>query len=353
MNGHLLARHGGLSTTIQDRGRTGFQSLGVPVSGALDLPSLRLANALVGNDEGQGALEIRHLGPVLQVEADAVRVALAGTGAPIEIREPESRTVPAGRSVTLRRGAVFRVGATPDTACCYLAVAGGFAVADVFGSQSTYAGGGFGGLDGRALGAGDRLPLATDAPPPGPERAGPERASAGGREAERDAPVRIVPGPQADSFTEAGLKTFLDNAYAVSRKGDRMGIRLDGPKIEHAGGFNIPSDGIVTGSVQVPGTGLPIVLLADRQTTGGYPKIGTVISADLHRLGRAAPGAAIAFSAVTADEAESIRRAQEAELNDAIASIGPVADDGAPPERKLLTENLISGGQWLFEEDPD
>ena len=345
MTGSLTVRDGGLSTTVQDLGRFGYQSLGLPVSGGLDPLSLRLANALVGNEDEIGALEIRLLGPTFQVETDAVRVALVGTEAPIEVLEPEARTILSGRSATLPRGAVFRIGAISDTGCCYLAVAGGLAVRSVFGSQSTYARGGIGGLDGRALRAGDRLPLNRDAPAPGAERRLTQPKGARKQQA-----IRVVLGPQADYFTEAGLEAFLSNSYTVSRETDRMGMRLDGPAIAHAKGYNIPSDGIVTGAIQVPGTGRPIILLADRQTTGGYPKIGCVVSADLPRLGRLCPGASIQFSAVTIEEAESLRRDLESDLTAAKASIAPLRDEASSLYLALVSENLISGGEWVVDE---
>lgn len=344
MSGLLKVEAPGLSTTLQDLGRVGFQSLGLPVSGALDPIALRIANALVGNSEGQGALEIRFLGPTLSVEADAVRVALAGTQAPIEVLEPSRQITPAGRSVTLHRGWKFRIGAVADSGVCYLAVGGGFDAPKVFESQSTYVRGGLGGFEGRALQIGDSLPLAFGDGPTGLERAALRTFDYG-----NDGPIRVVLGPQAEYFTEAGLQTFLKQEFTVSREADRMGVRLDGPTIEHAKGFNIPSDGIVTGSIQVPGSGLPIVLLADRQTTGGYPKIAAVASSDLPRLGRMRPGATLRFAAIDVPEAEALRRAQEAQLHDLISGIRLTHGLGENLEDLLLSENLISGGEWATE----
>lgn len=338
MTAHLHIVSAGLMTTIQDLGRVGHQALGIPVAGALDPIALRVANALVGNPEGTGALEIRILGPTFQVMAESVRVALAGTAASLEILEPVPEIVPALRSVCLSRGQIFSVGATKDTAVCYLGVEGGFEVPAVYGSQSTYTRGGLGGFEGRSLRDGDSLPLSHEV---ASER--PDKMATRLPDLEVPGPIRIVLGPQATHFSDSGLRTFLEGTYTVTRDADRMGLRLDGPNIEHALGYNITSDGIATGSIQVPGTGLPIVLLADRQTTGGYPKIATVISADLRRLGRLRPGASIRFQAIDVSEAESLRRRQEDQVRDLIEAIRPVTEIGEPSSRHLLTVNLISG----------
>lgn len=346
MTGHIIVRDGGLATTVQDLGRPGYQSLGLPVSGALDPVSLRLANTLVGNAEGETALEIRSLGPTLEIEADMVRVALAGTGTPMEIRGAEPRSVPAGQSATVRRGDILRIGATPDTACCVLAIAGGLALPAAFGSRATYLRGGLGGFEGRPLRPGDRLPLAND------PVVGPERQLTCALPHDRERRLRVVLGPQAGHFNEVGIKQFLSSRYRVSIQSDRMGIRLEGPRIAHAKGHDIASDGIVTGAVQVPGTGLPIILMADRQTTGGYPKIACVISADLPRLGRLQPGDTVMFEALTVAAAEAARRAEESDIASVIGAIRPVLHGSETLDRALMTENLITGGEWLREEGP-
>jgi len=253
--------------SVQDLGRQGYQAFGIPVSGALDPVSLRVANALVGNPEGMGALEFRMVGPKLRVAAESVRVALAGTAAPIEILEPARMTVPGGRSIRLQHDQVFRVGTISDSACCYLSVEGGFDLPPVFGSQSTYAKGGFGGFEGRYVRGGDRLPLLLSRTSTNCDRQIDADLSTG-----NDGAIRVVLGPQKEHFTEEGIETFLTGEFTVSADADRMGIRLEGPIVEHARGFNITSDGIVNGSIQVPGSGQPIVLLADRQTTGDTRK---------------------------------------------------------------------------------
>lgn len=338
MSGRLQVINGGLMTTVQDLGRHGHQAIGIPAAGALDPDSLRLANAVVGNRQDQAGLEIRNLGPALKVEADSVRVALAGTTATLDITEPSRRSVPALQSVRLERGQVFSVGATGDTACCYLAVEGGFDVPVVLGSRSTYLPGAFGGIGGRPLRDGDRLPLARHA-----VAIRHECAAAAGEPGPFDGRIRVILGPQDDYFTPAGRRVFLDSDYTVSRYADRMGVRLDGPAIEHAKGYNITSDGIAPGSIQVPGTGQPIILLADRQTTGGYPKIATVISTDLPRLGRMRTGEKLRFTAVSVADAEQARRDRERKLQQLIGAIAHLPDDLALLEKRLWTANLISG----------
>jgi biotin-dependent carboxylase-like uncharacterized protein len=210
--------------------------------------------------------------------------------------------------VLLRRGERLAVGACAGTLVAYLAVEGGFALPDVLGSLSTFVRAGFGGMEGRPLKKGDALPLALAAAPKRAERSAPQW------DLMPPARVRIVLGPQADYFTARGKSTLTQSTYTVSTQSDRIGMRLQGPVVEHAKGFDIVSDGTAPGSIQVPGNGLPIVLLADRPTTGGYPKIATVASADLSALGRLRPGTQIGFDVINVEEAEQARRELEARL---------------------------------------
>ena len=309
----------GPHTTVQDLGRTGFQDVGVPRSGALDRVSLRLANALVGNRPGAPALEMLLQGPTLRVLADSVRVALVGCGAGIEIRSGNARLVPAGRSVRLTRGEVFRVGALGDSVCAYLAIEGGPDVPQALGSASTYVRGCIGGLRGRRFQKLDVLPLVQ-----ANANVRAERMLARPFDLGLDQPIRVVLGPQADYFTEAAVQTFLSSEYTVSTQADRMGYRLEGPALAHAKGYNIVSDAVVSGAVQVPGSGRPIVLMVDNQTTGGYPKIATVISADIPVVGRRRPGRTMRFVAVDVHEAVRLRRAQEAAMEREADAIRPI-----------------------------
>ncbi|HYC49116.1 MAG TPA: 5-oxoprolinase subunit PxpB [Burkholderiales bacterium] len=303
-------------TTVQDAGRSGYQDVGVPRSGPLDRVSYALANALVGNGANAPCLEMLLQGVTLKVLADSVRVALVGCGAGIEIKGENARRVPAGQSVRLARGEVLRVGALGDSVCAYLAIEGGIEVPAVLGSASTYVRGAIGGVQGRRLQPKDRLLIARSSVDRRPERALAEPLELG-----FDEPIRVVLGPQHDYFTAAAIETFLSSEYTVTPHADRMGYRLEGPQIGHQSGYDIVSDGIVTGAVQVPGSRQPIVLMVDNQTTGGYPKIATVISADIPLVARRRPGRKLRFVQVDVAEAGRARRAQEAALRHHIEAI--------------------------------
>ena len=328
----------GLMTSVQDRGRFGFQALGISVSGALDPDGFDLANALAGNEAGTGALEIRMLGPTLEVTAESVTVALAGTGAGIEVMSPEREMISACRSVTFRKGQVFRIGAIGDSAVCYLAVHGGFDLPDVYGSQSTCMSAGFGGFHGRILEKGDCLPLRKAA-----AESVSQRILRRPPEPDSSPVIRVIAGPQDDYFSAAGIKTFFGRGYTVSQAVNRMGMRLEGAAVAHEKGFNIASDGIVRGAIQVPGNGLPIILMADCQTTGGYPKIATVISTDMPKLGRMMPGADIRFEAVSVEEAEAVARDHHERKAALVDSIETFSGSVQQLEHLLMTQNLISG----------
>ena len=351
MTGALKVVRPGLFDTLQDRGRVGFMALGMPTAGAMDRIGLALANALAGNPPGTAGLEIGVMGPDLVVEADSVRVALAGPLAPSLIEAPDAsaRPLESDRSHLLKRGQTLRVGMVEGSSTAYLSVAGGFALPAFMGSLSTYARAGVGGFQGRKLAANDSLPLQLDHAPPRDELRLAQPFDYG------SGPIRIIWGPQEDAFSEQGRATFVGAEYRVSKEADRMGIRFEGPAIEHAvavekGGADIISDGIGPGAIQVPGAGLPIVLLADRQTVGGYPKIATVASVDLPRLGRLLPGQTVRFAAVTVEEAERLRREQEARLARAVADLQPARPSGGIDLARLYEENLIDG--VIYERPP-
>ena len=327
----------GLHTTVQDLGRPGHQAIGVPVSGALDGVSLRLANALVGNSAGASALEVLISGPAFEVVADTVRVALAGAGASLAIG-PEKARVDTGQSVTLPRDEVIEVIAGPQSACCYLAIEGGIAVPLVLGSASTYVRAALGGLGGRALRQDDFVPLVM-------ARASQriELRLSSPMEATGDRPIRVVLGPQQEYFTEEAVAELLDAEFRISQSADRMGMRLDGPLLQQSRGWDIVSDSIATGAIQVPGSGQPILLLADHQTTGGYPKIATVISADLPVVGRRRPGDTLRFVAVTVEAAEELCRAEERRLAELAERLEPAQDRPRVDIASLYDGNLISG----------
>ena len=299
----------GFLTTVQDLGRFGYQRLGVPVSGAMDVLALRAANALVGNPPGAAALECTVAGPSVRFHGSAL-IALAGGDLRPVLDSPDLSgwPVPGWTSVFVRRGSILRFAGRRTGCRAYLAVAGAINVAPVLGSCSTYVTAALGGWQGRALAVGDALP----AGPPGSDLA----ALAGGavpealRPAYSDRPtVRVVLGPQDDHFMARSIATFLAGEYAVGPTSDRMGCRLIGPQLTHLGAAEVISDGIAFGSVQVPPDGQPIVAMADRQTAGGYPKIATVISADLPLLAQCLPGqSAVRFEPVTVSEAQAILR---------------------------------------------
>ena len=341
MSAALRILEPGLLTTVQDLGRIGYQHLGVPTSGALDPVSLRAANILVGNMPTEGGLEIAYVGPTFAVEADSVNLAFAGANASIEVLSDE--TAASGvryssmQSFRAHRGQVVRVGSTSGSAVLYLAVDGGFDIKPALGSVSTYIRGRIGGWQGRALVAGDVLPLRRGS---ASER---DEFRLAGLDLARPARFRVVLGPQNACFSERSIQAFLDGEYTVNPATDRMAIHLNGPRLEHIAGHDIVSDAIALGSIQVPGHGQPIVLMADRQTTGGYPKVATVISADLPALGRSRIGDKIAFQETSIEEAQQLRRILLREI-DAIPSRIVHADRSRDDLTScLLANNLISG----------
>ena len=316
----------GLAVAVQDRGRFGLRRFGVPVAGALDPLMLACANLLLGNAPDAAGLEIPATGPVLRADA-AVGVALAGD---IEARriaaDGSSLSVGPWNAVVLSPGDTLRIG-TPRRGIAYLAVTGGIGSAPMLGSRSTYRRAGLG----RFLETGDRLPCA-----------GAAVLLQGPAWRHADGPIRILPGPQDDHFTPAGLKALETAEFRVGPASDRMGLRLSGPVLEHNDrGAEIPTDGVAPGAIQVPGDGQPIVLLADGQTTGGYAKIATVIAADLPRLGQARPGDVLRFRRVTRPEARAALLRRQADLaawRDRLTGAAGQIDQSA-----LYRDNLISG----------
>lgn len=322
----------GLQTTVQDLGRIGWARFGVAPGGALDDGALRWANLLVGNEPDTAALEFALLGPTLVYEGP-VPIVCALTGADFGATV-DGVSQPPWRSFLLHPGVTLACGACQHGARGYLTVAGGIAVPVALGSRSTDPRAGIGGVEGRALRAGDLVPLAPPATPPEAALTLPA-----GRIPGYDAKgvVRVVLGPQDDRFTEDAIVTFLSSHYTVTREADRMGVRLDGPALAFKGGnsgagsisdggasgADIISEGVVTGAIQVPSHGRPIVLLAARQTTGGYAKIATVIGADLWRLGQARPGDTVRFRAIPVAEAQELAVRQRAAYDPALLAPAP------------------------------
>jgi antagonist of KipI len=297
----------GMLTTIQDTGRWGYQAHGVPVAGPMDPVSHRVANALVGNARGAALLEITLVGPELEFEDERL-VAVAGADFDLSL---DGRPAPLNAPFTVAAGSHLRFGARGLGARAYLAVSGGIAVTPTLGSRSTHVVSAMGGLGGRALLAGDRLPLGDPSLRQGAALAPQEAMAAlpdGG------ATIRVLAGPQADRFTADALEMLQSAPYTVAGNSDRMGFRLEGLPLAYARGADIISDATPLGVLQVPASGQPILLMADRQTTGGYPKIATVITADIAIAGQLAPSDAIMFRVCTARDAMKALITQERAL---------------------------------------
>ena len=305
----LLVEDGGPLTTIQDLGRFGHLRVGIPTSGPIDREAFVLANRLVGNDDNAAGLECTLLGPRLAFNDERL-VAITGADmAPTLNGAP----APTWQSLTVKAGDVLRLGPVRSGVRAYVAIAGGVQTPLVLESRATYPRGRLGGLEGRAVRKGDRLPLGRAAASPA-RRVRPDRIPAFPGEAE----VAVILGPQDDRFTRAGIDAFLGGPYEILPQSDRMGARLKGPFIEHTRGHDIISDGVPMGGVQVIGEGQPIVLLADRQSAGGYTKIATVCSFDLGRIGQVKPGGRLRFRRVTVAEAHAMLRDSRRALDTAI-----------------------------------
>jgi antagonist of KipI len=270
--------------TIQDSGRKGWRRFGVPTSGPMDLFAFRAANALAGNPSNFAVIEIG-LGEItLRALQDCV-IAVAGTGYKLVIYLWE---FPLWSSFFVRGGWTIRFNKSDDGMWAYLAIAGGVQTQPVLGSRSTYLRGAFGGLEGRPLQAGDRIPIG-------------KPLHALGHLAARTLPIEarppysdhpiidIIMGPQTKYFSDQSIETFLSGEYSISLTSDRMGYRLEGPVLTHRNKTELISEGITFGAIQVPVSGQPIVMMADCPTTGGYPKIATVVSADLPLLAQCVP----------------------------------------------------------------
>jgi len=293
-------------TTVQDPGRIGYQQFGVPVSGALDNYAFRISNLLVGNDERAASLEITLFGCQLCVLHDTM-IAIAGADLSAIIND---KPAPLWESLLIKRGEVLSFSKLKSGCRAYLAVAGGIRVPEVMKSASTLVRAGIGGLNGRPLRQRDVLSANECGAPSTTARMPSEYIPVYGNQIE----LQAIPGPQDDYFTDEGISTFLNSEYIVSTQADRMGYRLEGPRIQHRDGADIISDGIPLGAIQVPGDGLPIILLADRQTTGGYTKIATTISVDMPKVAQAKPGDRIRFQQVNEKKAVALLQKYERQI---------------------------------------
>jgi KipI family sensor histidine kinase inhibitor len=295
----------GWSTTVQAQPRVGWRRCGVPGAGALDSDALACANQALGNAHTLPALELCTPGARLRLRGRACRIAWAGAdlGARLERADLGAWAVPAGQAVLMRPGNVLSFEARRIGLRAYLAFEGGLDIAPVLGSTSTDVTAGFGGWQGRALQRGDVLGV-RGLEPTGVRSSGPAAVV----ESPDELWLRVVLGPQDDLFAPHALRAFLESAWQVTAASDRVGCRLQGPVLDHEGGGAMLSDGLMPGCVQVPPDGQPIVTLADGPTTGGYPKIATVLQADLSRLAQALPGVThVRFTALTVQEAQRVR----------------------------------------------
>lgn len=308
MDGLVEVVDAGIANSIQDLGRLGFRHMGIAVSGCLDPILARCANALAGNPAQAACIEVRAAGPKLAVRRGPMRFALSGDLSATLVRaDGEEYEIPAWRSVTLEVDDELHVGFLPG-GVGYVAVSGGFLTPIQLGSRSTYQRAEIG------------VPLTLDARIPcavlSPEEKGDEdRFFVAPPWTHVEGPIRIILGPQDDHFTAEAIADLLNGEYLATAQSDRMGMRLEGKALAHREPAlaDIVSDGVAPGVIQVPGNGQPIILLVDCQTVGGYPKIATVISADLPRLAQVRPGQAIRFATVDAAQALQARAALEAQ----------------------------------------
>ncbi len=316
----IVFRKKGLLTTVQDLGRVGYQRYGMPVCGTMDPLALALANILVGNPRDEAALEATILGPTIEFEEAEVFAITGGDFAPTLNGAP----IETNKAYLAQGGDVLALPMARRGARAYIALAGGLAVDEVMGSRSTCLKAGIGGLEGRAIRAGDRLglraprislPQGAAIPPALLPRCGDPVA------------LRFTYGPQDDLFTAAGKRAFIGGTYALSDRSDRMGYRLEGPTVALIPGCdgNIVSDGVCFGAIEITG-GQPIVMMADRQTTGGYPKIGCVIGADLPRLAQCKAGDRVRFRPVSVAAAQEAYRRQRQALDSFENGFGKEAD---------------------------
>jgi antagonist of KipI len=320
----------GVLTTIQDNGRHGYQRYGVPVAGAMDVYALRIANAVVGNEPGDAGLELTLEGPAIELD-DQTLIAICGADLRPHVA---GMPVPMLRPVWLNAGTRLEFGAARAGSRAYLAVAGGIDVPRVLGSRSTYLRAGLGGIEGRAVRRGDKLPVGAVASPRYPKLnalaftsnsgfAAPHWAASVHPERLDRSPqvLRFVPGRHWESLPAEGRTKFIGAEFRVGANSDRMGYRLQGASLELPNRDDVISEPLAFGSIQLPPDGNPIVLMADRQVTGGYPRIGDVASVDLGLAAQLKPGDRLRFERISLTQAQQLWMAQErayAELRAAV-----------------------------------
>ncbi|TCP23741.1 antagonist of KipI [Scopulibacillus darangshiensis] len=312
----------GLLTSIQDLGRKGFQKHGVIVSGAMDAYSLRIANLLVGNTDHEAVLEMTLMGPKLKIEKDCLIAITGGNLSPAIDGEP----VPMWKPVFVKKGCTIKFGPCKSGCRAYLSVAGGYAIPEVMNSKSTYLRGELGGYKGRALQADDVISFNEQSHHQSPlsKKEVTESFALANWSVNykkflplSESPIiRVTKGSQFEYFTESSKNECAKMPFTVSNQSDRMGYRLSGPALKLTHKHELLSEAVSNGSIQVTPDGNPIILLADRQTTGGYPKIAQVITADLPLIAQVKPGQSIRFSFVTLEDAESLYLQKERQLKE-------------------------------------
>ncbi|MET3484621.1 biotin-dependent carboxyltransferase family protein [Methylobacterium sp. 1973] len=329
----LVIESAGPGVTLQDGGRHGYLRYGITAAGPMDPLMHAAANRAASNALDATAVEISTGGVTVSAEDEPVGIVLLAPGFRVAL---DGVPLPDTVALTLEPGQRLVVRAGDAGAWGYLAVAGRLDVAPVLGSAATHTRSGLGGLDGRGLAAGDRLPVAEGRTLDGaPQRLVAPWLDRDGRV------IRVVLGPQDDYFAPDQIEAFLAGPWTVSPRGDRMACFVDGTPLKHAKGHDIVSDGVAMGAIQVPGNGLPIILMADRQSTGGYPKIATVIGPDLGRLAQVRGGARLSFRRVSVEEAVAARRAERDLLREAVSREPVIRTDFASDF--LLGLNLVGG----------
>jgi 5-oxoprolinase (ATP-hydrolysing) subunit C len=334
MSARLVVHRAGPGVTLQDAGRFGLQRFGVTRAGPMDPDAFAAANLAAGAQPRAAAIEISLGGVELGVEGGPIGVAIAGGAFDIRL---DGRRLPSACALTLAPSQRLSVRPGAFGAWCYLAVCGRFDLPPTLGSLATHTRAHLGGLEGRALRAGDILPMTVAAAP----FEGANAIHARWLEERRTSSFRVLLGPQDDYFTKEGIETFLRANWRLSAQSDRMAYRLEGPRLTHAKGHDIVSDGVAFGAIQAPGDGVPLVLMADRQPTGGYPKVAHVIGADLGALAQARPGDQFSFVAVSWDESVAARKAARRAMAEGVSTT-PLARDEMTSEY-LLSRNLVGG----------
>jgi len=296
----------GLLTTIQDLGRRHYTHLGLSPAGAADSVSFQIANLLAGNEANAPALEITLIGPTLEFET-AATIAISGYGT--------SESLPINKALEVDAGTRLVVGSLTAGARAYLAVRGGFEIAEVMGSCSTFLPAKIGGFEGRALRSGDKLAIGERI------QGGPRKLSASfyGKLLSHGVPIRVTPSVQSDCFDREATDHFYQQPFTITDQSNRSGLRLAGEPILSANGGELLTEGIALGAIQVPPDGQPIILFVDQQTTGGYPKIANVISADIPRIGQLRPRDEIKFQSVSLAHAAELLREQQSALSEAVS----------------------------------